>query len=396
MPNNANFLGAAEFLVSKGFDVNARNSHGHTVIHVMAQRRTWTNDIPSAIFEYLSKCGADIDATCGKDGVTALMLAAQSGNDVAVQTLIDAGANVNATDHAMERTAAFYAIDEKGKESKSGGSNACLVMLLKHKANIDHRDKTGATPLHHLICTAKRDDRAKILFKTLSQYGADPTVRGPVEFPAQRAYHAPFYSALKEYTKKYLEDNVADVSQVLEPPIADEHEAVNIFTDTSEAYEQLKDAYVDAHESIDALVAEKDFFRDTCLDYHAKCTTLRAEAKEMHMEIKELRKALSMYSGRHSIEDSSDDDQDEPTGYQLYQRQCIEDEQDLYAESGREQTIVYSSNNHARGYQHSRARRPSPGSCAASLRRHLARATPQACAAQLTEVTLFMLPYSYL
>ena len=90
----------------------------------------------------LLDAGADVNAT-GDDGETALMAAATRGHSEAAQTLLDAGADVNASADNGE-TALMYAALR--------GHPDTVQALLDAGANVDARDINGETALMHALC----------------------------------------------------------------------------------------------------------------------------------------------------------------------------------------------------------------------------------------------------
>ncbi len=90
--------------ISKGADVNARDSLGMTALMYAAQ----SNSDPEVIITLL-QAGADMEAK-GPLGRTALMIAAQSNqNSKVIAALLKAGADVNMRDTFGGMTALMYA-----------------------------------------------------------------------------------------------------------------------------------------------------------------------------------------------------------------------------------------------------------------------------------------------
>lgn len=87
----------------------------------------------------LASLGVDINAPCGRDNATPLMLATQSGKADLINYLLDSGADVNARD-ARGRTALFYL-------SNNSRPVAAARALLAAGADINVRDAEGYTPL---------------------------------------------------------------------------------------------------------------------------------------------------------------------------------------------------------------------------------------------------------
>ena len=98
-----------EFLLSKGADINARDSGGQTAL-LYACKRSFNETAA-----FLLKNGAEVNVQSKKKGVTALMLAAVSGNVELVRMLLEHGADANLTD-IFGRTAKFLA-QKKGNSA---------------------------------------------------------------------------------------------------------------------------------------------------------------------------------------------------------------------------------------------------------------------------------------
>lgn len=159
-------LGAAQELVAKGADVNARDSHGDAPLHDAVSR-------PEGLFArrsrnmaaFLLEKGADINALDANDS-SPLHRVVKSGDEELLTLLLVKGAKINLRDKAGQ-TPLFSLITN----SKTGGTKT-LETLLEKGADVNIRDKTGQTPLTRAV-SVRRADIAKLLIAK----GADINAR---------------------------------------------------------------------------------------------------------------------------------------------------------------------------------------------------------------------------
>jgi ankyrin repeat protein len=99
-------------LLDSGADPKATDANGDTALTLAA-----TNDVPAALFDVLVKAGTPIDAA-DRDGVTALMRAADRADAAHIQALLTLGASKAVKDKINNWTAKDWAAkrdDEQGK-----------------------------------------------------------------------------------------------------------------------------------------------------------------------------------------------------------------------------------------------------------------------------------------
>lgn len=93
-----------------------------------------------SIIKLLLNQGAEINSRTGsKLGISPLMLAAMNGHTPAVRLLLDMGSDINAQIETNRNTALTLACFQ--------GRHEVVSLLLDRKANVEHRAKTGLTPL---------------------------------------------------------------------------------------------------------------------------------------------------------------------------------------------------------------------------------------------------------
>ena len=83
----------------------------------------------------------DVGDAVDKDGMTALLLAANNGNTEVISFLLENGADIKAHDTRLERSAIHFAVEN--------GNLECVKFLSEHGANMLDRDIYGATALHY-------------------------------------------------------------------------------------------------------------------------------------------------------------------------------------------------------------------------------------------------------
>lgn len=99
-------------LLESGADAKATDVNGDTALTLAA-----ANEVPAAIFDVLVRAGTPIDAA-DRDGVTALMRAADRADSAHIQALLSLGANIALKDRISGWTARDWAAkrdDEQGK-----------------------------------------------------------------------------------------------------------------------------------------------------------------------------------------------------------------------------------------------------------------------------------------
>ena len=117
-------------LIEKGASVNAEDDFGIRPLHDAARAGA------DRAARFLIRAGADVNAR-DDYGTTALHLACRDGRSVMAQILIDAGADVNAASAAG--TTPLH-------EAALSGDKATNIVLLKHSAVRDPRNRRNQTP----------------------------------------------------------------------------------------------------------------------------------------------------------------------------------------------------------------------------------------------------------
>uniref|UniRef100_A0A8C7HUZ4 Ankyrin repeat and KH domain containing 1 n=1 Tax=Oncorhynchus kisutch TaxID=8019 RepID=A0A8C7HUZ4_ONCKI len=123
-----------ELLLLRGVNKEHRNVSDYTPLSLAASGG-FVN-----IIKILLNAGAEINSRTGsKLGISPLMLAAMNGHVPAVKLLLDMGSDINAQIETNRNTALTLACFQ--------GRAEVVSLLLDRKANVEHRAKTGLTPL---------------------------------------------------------------------------------------------------------------------------------------------------------------------------------------------------------------------------------------------------------
>lgn len=121
-----------EYLLKRGMPVNALDPHGRTGLYVSVKARR------PELVEIFLKHHADANDGSHEDGVTPLMLAAETGQDDVAVLLLNHGADPTLKDKqgstALHRAAAMLHL-------------STVKMLVQHGADPNARDAGGHTPL---------------------------------------------------------------------------------------------------------------------------------------------------------------------------------------------------------------------------------------------------------
>lgn len=123
-----------ELLLNRGANKEHRNVSDYTPLSLAASGG-YVN-----IIKLLLAHAAEINSRTGsKLGISPLMLAAMNGHVAAVKTLLEMGSDINAQIETNRNTALTLACFQ--------GRHEVVQLLLEKKANVEHRAKTGLTPL---------------------------------------------------------------------------------------------------------------------------------------------------------------------------------------------------------------------------------------------------------
>ncbi|XP_015377737.1 PREDICTED: ankyrin repeat domain-containing protein 17-like isoform X3 [Diuraphis noxia] len=123
-----------DLLLQRGANKEHRNVSDYTPLSLAASGG-YVN-----IIKLLLSNGAEINSRTGsKLGISPLMLAAMNGHTAAVKLLLDMGSDINAQIETNRNTALTLACFQ--------GRHEVVSLLLDRKANVEHRAKTGLTPL---------------------------------------------------------------------------------------------------------------------------------------------------------------------------------------------------------------------------------------------------------
>ncbi|KAF5401982.1 Ankyrin repeat domain-containing protein 17 [Paragonimus heterotremus] len=127
-------LEIVEELLNRGANKEHRNISDYTPLSLAASSGH------VEVIQLLLRHGAEINSRTGsKLGISPLMLASMNGHTNAVRLLLEHGSDINAHIETNRNTALTLACFQ--------GRHAVVSLLVERKANIEHRAKTGLTPL---------------------------------------------------------------------------------------------------------------------------------------------------------------------------------------------------------------------------------------------------------
>ena len=154
-PSEADEISRLRAMIKESPDlINARDQNGRTPLHKAADNGQLL------VTQYLLENGANIDAKETQDlQGTALHLAADEGNKALVELLLQKGASVEAVESGG--LTALHAAASKGFRS-------IVELLIEHKADVNAKDIKGATPLHLAVANG-----FKATAEFLLEHGAD-------------------------------------------------------------------------------------------------------------------------------------------------------------------------------------------------------------------------------
>ena len=142
------------FLLDHGADAKAKNNIGDTPLHSAGRKRIGIKNL-SLVKRLLSK-GVNIDHLNDRNE-SAILISARNGNQGLVQSLIEAGANVDGKD-SDGFTLLHFDIDTK-----------LVEVLLKKGLDINAKSNNGQTPLHSSRTKVASPEKAELLI----QHGAE-------------------------------------------------------------------------------------------------------------------------------------------------------------------------------------------------------------------------------
>jgi ankyrin repeat protein len=154
-------------LLTKGTDVNAKDSDGWTALHHAALGGDSSispslGSSHSKVMQALISAGADVNAKTN-EGEFALTMAAAKGQSEWVGILLKSGADVNVKDSLGETPL----ISASAKGHSDEDAEATVLLLLQAGADVNQKDPTGWTALRH----AKDQHRYRIV-ELLKSFGA--------------------------------------------------------------------------------------------------------------------------------------------------------------------------------------------------------------------------------
>jgi len=160
-------LATARLLISCGANAKSTNKLGETTLHRATMKVDGVSDGREAMVKLLVDNGADVNAREQYMHKTALYNAARAGHGRIAKILLDHGADVNGRDR--KGWAALHSAAVNGHEST-------VRLLLDHGADINGRDREGRTALHVAVDSRHRN-AYQATIRLLLDRGADFNAR---------------------------------------------------------------------------------------------------------------------------------------------------------------------------------------------------------------------------
>ena len=171
---------AINVLLNAGTDPNITDAYGYTCLH-NAVRACFSTQVLETIINH----GADMNAIA-KNHTTALMIACQKGNEVAIHVLMSSGANLNIADE-NDSTCLHEAV-------MSGCNTGVLQAIIDHGADVSATNKNRQSILR-IACQMGNVDAIHVLLKA----EADPTI---TDTKGDTYLH---YAVREDYSKEVLQ-----------------------------------------------------------------------------------------------------------------------------------------------------------------------------------------------
>ncbi|MGA3204246.1 MAG: ankyrin repeat domain-containing protein [Bryobacteraceae bacterium] len=149
--------GAVAGLLKQGADIDGAQGDGSTALHWAV----FNDDLETA--KMLIAAGANVKVTTREGAITPLFMASTNGNAAMIETLLKAGADVNAK-KANGTTALMLAA--------ASGSADAVKMLLDHGAGVDAKESAHGQTALMFAAALNRDGVTKLLLAR----GADPNI----------------------------------------------------------------------------------------------------------------------------------------------------------------------------------------------------------------------------
>ena len=150
-------IDAVNVLLKAGADPDITDANGNTCIH-LSMYEVWKRKVLQTLIDH----GANVNAT-DKDCQTALVVASDKGNTDAINVLLTAGADPNIAD-ANGNTCLHFAVHQ-------GCNKEVVQMIIDHGAHVNIANKNGLTALM-IACERGNIDVINVLLEA----GSDPDI----------------------------------------------------------------------------------------------------------------------------------------------------------------------------------------------------------------------------
>lgn len=207
-------LDIVRLLVERGADVEAKNNHGETAMHIAVR------DKNIKVAEYLSSVGADVNCVKTSESSTPLLVALRSGDADTSRHLIEHGADPNAQNDKKDSPMSLAINSFKDRDIR----RELVELLIAKGANVNLRCRGGSTALHRALRRQDVEVFDMLIAAGASVHPKDSYLRSPL-YMAARFNVMPAVSRLLELGADASESD-RDNTSILEEAVHGDNQTI--------------------------------------------------------------------------------------------------------------------------------------------------------------------------